>query len=383
MSAVGYEDDPFLSTPLFLAAADKERPAGPVEVMGGPRFLSDLWDEDLPEVVPTLLPVMGGKPLLYKGESHSVYGEGGSGKTWFGYLAVKQVAAEGGIVLIVDYESNVRTALLRLRSFGVTKEDVSRIAYWSFSDSLMPGTESGKAFAAWVDNHGPTFVLIDSVARALATAGFDENKNQDFNLWDAGVLAKLTAKRVTSLVIDHTGHLPDGRSGPAKAIGASSKANRLSGASYYFDAIAHWTRESNGVARLTCMKDREGHRAKGSIAAEMHVMVHDGGTRLDVELRLPERTAAGKTKLTGYWRGVSKLLSEATEPMSGNKVAQALLEDGMSSAKRLTPGVLKEMETEGYVRHEPGPRGAKMYSLARPYLDNGEPRHEAANVPGF
>lgn len=368
--------------PCFLGAASEEPPpAGPLVVAtGGPAFLADIWDVQRTRVEPWLLRVVGGKPLLYEGESHSIYGEGGSGKTWVGLVAARDVARSGRIALILDYESNVDTTVSRLKELGTTRDEASRIAYWAVDDSLMPATPLGGRFWGWVDAHGPAFVLIDSVARALATAGFDENKNSDYNLWDAGVVAKLVRRRITVLTIDHTGHQSGGRTNAAKAIGASSKANRQSGAAYYFEVVRPWTRTSNGIARLTCMKDREGHRSRGEVAAEMHVTVGAGDEQVHVEFRAPARSGSGMTVRDEYKVAIRAVLAERHEPMSMNAVNTALEQRGLLSGKRLLTQLVPELEQAGQVRVEPGRNRAKMVSLVSSSPDKQVELHPAARV---
>lgn len=77
---------PFDEEPDFLGDDAAARSKATAPAAEGPQFMDADWDDETPMVEPTLMPVDGGLPLLYAGESHMVYGQGGEGKSWLGYL---------------------------------------------------------------------------------------------------------------------------------------------------------------------------------------------------------------------------------------------------------------------------------------------------------
>lgn len=374
--------------PLMLDGARNAPALGIVAT--GPVFMSDDWDVEDERIEPTLLPVTGGLPLLYPGESHLLYGDGGSGKSWLAQLAMHLVSLAGGLVLVIDYESNRLTLKARLKAMGVTKEQAGRIAYWRVTGSLMPEHELGQQFQAWCATYSPTLCVLDSVAKAMGAAGLNESVNSEFIRWESGVVNPLTQARITSLLIDHTGHQNSERvSTKVSARGASAKKDQVSGCAYHFETVDHWTKQSNGLAKLTCWKDREGNRKAGAVAAEMHVTVEDDGMRVSIELRAPETTTAGGRKYTWYMAFISDLVTEHG-PLSGYAIEQHVKKAGKS--KEYATEAKKSLIADGFAELRTGDRNAKVLHMLRPYvLAEQDPfaaqgvadPHEAAGVSGF
>lgn len=61
--------------PVWEAFVEQIVPVGPVLE----RFTRPEYDE-MPMIEPTLMPILGGRPLLYTGESRMIYGEGGKSR---------------------------------------------------------------------------------------------------------------------------------------------------------------------------------------------------------------------------------------------------------------------------------------------------------------
>lgn len=372
------EQSPFDDSPEFLGNDELARQVAPPNTTAGPEFLDGDWDDEVPLVVPTLLPVTGGLPLLYAGESHMLYGEGGKGKSWVGYLACALTARSGRIVVIVDYESNRATVRARLKALGVTKAEASRIAYWKVTSSLMPGSPARTALDSFLAAHPPAFLLLDSIAKAMGAAGFDESKNPDYIRWQQAVVETWTYRRITSLLIDHVGHQQEGRfkrKTPA-ARGASGKKDQVSGASYFFETNDPWTRESNGRGTLTCAKDREGVRKMWSLAANLTVTVAGHGTKLTFELTAPtpkaESTGDPRAR-SWYMEQVSRWL-ETTDP---SKATRTQLEKHFASigkSKVWASEALEVLVEDGHVEAS-APQGGRrtvLLSTVTPYRQPDE-----------
>ena len=113
------------------------------------------------------------------------------------------------------------------------------------------------------------------VAKRMAAAGDFGTPLQNIinayvygDVWERSGLSdqirSLVMLGITVALIDHvTKPRQDTASGAALyARGGGAKIDAVSGAAYAFETIESWTRESNGSARLTCAKDREGHRRR-------------------------------------------------------------------------------------------------------------------------
>lgn len=372
--APSLDDD---DVPLFLGCGpDANAVATTRKAPSAPAFLSDDWDDESPPARPTLLRVRGGLPLLYPGESHMLYGEGGKGKSWFALHAAADVARSGGQVLYLDRESNMRTLRSRLRAMGLSREEAGRVAYWRLSGSLLPGTPNRRVLDAWLDEHRPVLIVLDSVSKDLASAGFSENDPDEHIRWQELVVEPWTERSVTSLLIDHTGHQgAAGRGGRVAARGASSKKDQVSGASYFFEVVKHWTRTSSGSARVTCTKDREGHREAWTVAAYMNVAVADDGALVTITFEAPDEGAAGvpaQPRRTWYMEQVSQLLAEHADGLSGSKVEAHF--ETLGKSKGYAQTALRDLVTEGFVNaSEPGLRGTVTHTLVRPFVADEEP----------
>lgn len=368
-----------------------EAPIGPKEesvvkrslAKGRPFPLSDLWDEEFELVQPTLIPVADGLPLLYPGESHVVIGPGGTGKSWFCYFAVLQAVRYAmSRAAILDYESNPRTVVSRLKALGMTREEAGRVYYWRTSANLAAegdaakGTGGKYAWWSWLEVNAIDFIVIDSVARSMGAGGFAENSADDFIAWDRQVIEPLVKRSITTLMIDHTGHAgPNGDKEHAR--GSSAKKDTVTGAAFLFMVKEAWDRYTNGWALLKVLKDREGARRKDTLAARMDVTVGDGGKDVKIVLSNPEpeapktpSVAPGVERSPFMMEEVSKYLSKVGAPQSGRQVEEGMVPKRNSGQVR---AALKDLIAEGYVLGESGPRNAVFHTHVVPFRAVSDP----------
>ena len=306
--------------PTYLGGDQRSRNLKAATPIAQPSFLSDDWDDEVPITVATLLEVQGGTPLLYEGESHSISGPGGAGKSFLAQHAIAQaVATTRKVCVYVDYEGNRASFRERMKAMGVTKAQSSRIAYWSVGSTLMNNTKDGRKWLEWVDEHHPGFIVIDSVSKACAAAGINDSNGPDYQRWDNGVVVPLTRRRITTLRIDHTGHTTGFGSAGNRERGASEKGQAVSGASYLFEVIDPWSRDSDGSARVVCLKDRHGGRKSGSVSALICVHVEDEGRKVEMSLTaaVPVQTNIdGSPRLSGLMEKISLIVECSEVPMS-------------------------------------------------------------------
>ena len=273
-----------------------------------PTFLDTDWDDETPPIVPSILGLGDGRALLYAGESHTLAGPGGVGKSWVAMHAIAELVRNDAraVGVFVDYEDSRRTFRTRLHALGVTKAEAARIAYWQPVGTMMQSTAAGIAWLEWVDAHRPSLVVIDSVSKACASAGFNDNAGPEFQQWDNGVIMPLTRRGVATLRIDHTGHDTGFGSAGKRERGASEKPQAVSGASYLFEVVSGWSRETGGSALLRVLKDRHGSLVKNSIAAVVNVDVRESGAYVRITLDAPSVIASsvesGKNALTAASR---------------------------------------------------------------------------------
>ena len=315
------EDVESIEPPAFVHDDKGAQPAPAKPVVPElPEFLFDDWDVETPQITPTICPVEGGHALFYPGESHVISGAGGGGKTWIAADTIGKLVASDStaVAVFIDYEGNRASFIERLKALGVTKDHARRIAYWSIGSSLLECSATGRKWRLWVEAFSPSFVVIDSVSKACAAAGINDEWNE-YQQWDNEVIMWLTARGITSLRIDHTGHRSPGSSGGFRSRGSSTKDQAVSGASYLFEVQEHWTRQNNGQARLRCIKDRFGHHRSGAVVAKIAVTVEDEGRKLTLTFTAPSAEEASDSddapstaKLTGGARSIRALKALGT-----------------------------------------------------------------------
>jgi len=181
---------------------------------------------------------------------------------------VLETAQRGETVLYIDYENGERWIRGRLKRLGMTKEQGAKVAHLHAMQALS--AESNGDLCRFVRDQGVTLVVIDSLARALASARRDENLNSDI-AWFFGSLEHLRATGVCVLIIDHVGHNHGGHK-VQKPRGGSAKIDQV-GVAYYFRVTEAWSKTQSGSAQLVSLKHRFGDCADHDVAAVMTVSV--------------------------------------------------------------------------------------------------------------
>jgi hypothetical protein len=269
-------EDDFFSEPEFLTGAGPasvERDDAPT----GPTFITpEEWNQDRPPRQPDLCPVLNGKPMFYTGESHLLIAPGGQGKSMFLAARAAEILGDGGTVLWLDYESDRLVIIQRLKGLGVTAEEAARFAYWRVDGPLGASRPSvpDSILADFLLKYRPTFTVLDSIARAMNTAGASESSNDDAGEWWQRLVRRQFEMRMLTFVgIHHPGHTAPGTL--ARGRGASSFEHQLTGGSFVLETVEAFSQGSSGRLRLVVAKDRHGSRKSGTTAAIVDVKVED------------------------------------------------------------------------------------------------------------
>ena len=362
--AIYEEEQPSTMTPVTILPVKEE------EGSDTPSFLDADWDEDEDPAVPELVPVEGGLPLFYVGQSHMIAGKGGSGKSFLLQHAIKEVVSGGGTALLIDYEQSRAVVRRRLKALGVTKADAGRIAYWRIVGPLRGPRMN--TLNRWVEKYRPDLTVLDGVAKSMRAAGLSESDNSDYHQWDSEVVVPFTLRGLCIALIDHTGH-GDGMNGSTtarRARGASSKADAVSGASYLFETTKPWSTRESGSAKLTVLKDREGARRVGDIAAIIDVGVEDEGRKVSIKLRVQDPTDDPKSpEFTP-----SVLMERVSEYLETNgRASKRVVCDKVSGKNEFIRVALDKLVEMGYVRLVPEAArgGSAPYESVRRYVKDG------------
>lgn len=308
------------------------------------RWISEDWDTEYQYPVATHLTVENAGALFYAGEINLVCGRGGQGKTWLALQTALETAQRGEAVLYIDIENGERLMRARLKSLGLTKEQGARVAHYQAIDQLSLSCDS--AICEFIRDHSITLVVIDSLTRALASAGCDENLNSDIARF-IGSLEHLRATGTCVLILDHVGH-PQGTQGVQKPRDASAKIDQVSIA-YYFKVIRSWSKKKSGKADLVNLKHRVGDCAEGEIAATMVVDVSFDDITITMTRPNPDPTdATSNPEIASQFLEILKVKGS----IEGKNQAARLLGKEANVSVNVASRIIQNLIDAGLVVHE-------------------------------
>ncbi len=144
-----------------------------------------------PVAPPTILEVGegSGQFLIRENTITGIHGPFAVGKTPLAYLAVVQEIRKGNCVLIIDHEMADSQAVLLLREFGLSDQEINEGIHYVY-DPPPPTKASRLRLIAEIlarqEATGRRFTLavIDSLTQSMATVpGSDDNKASDVTTW--------------------------------------------------------------------------------------------------------------------------------------------------------------------------------------------------------
>ncbi len=347
----------------------------PVPSPTAPTFFSaDEWDAPVVPVLPELIQVDGGRPLLFTGQSHLLFGHGGDGKSYVCASWLAETVKGGGTGLWVDYESDRDTLRMRLRGLGVTSQHAARIAYWRVPGPLGAPRFSAcdKALADFLATHAPDLSVLDSVARALNVAGVKESDNDEQGVWwQRLVRAQWELRDLTFVALMHLGHENEHTKDRLAPRGASSSIHQLTGAAYRLNVKSAFSQDVSGELELVTAKCRYGARKKGEVAARAAVDVDENGVVTAVLLTQPTSVASSSEfRPTGLMEKLSRWLECHGEAVSWRMAREAPVgQHGGKANKPLIDRALQLLRDEGFIDW---PKGKPLSHLL-PYRQTNDP----------
>lgn len=187
--------------------------------------------------------------LLYTQGVHLVSGHPGCGKSTMALFMALQVMHEGGHVVWLDYEAGRLATARRLIAVGAEPGMIAEHFHYA---GWPPKAEDHLPLVA--ERWPGALVVMDSLSKALAFAGIDENANSEVTRWTVKVVKACKDHCMPIVIIDHI----------AKG-GITSEYSRGAGAKLA-DVDVHWriikdhdfNRVTAGAITVKQMKDREG-----------------------------------------------------------------------------------------------------------------------------
>lgn len=330
--------------------------------------LTDILSGDHEAPRPTILHVDGALlPLFYTCRVNVVFGESGGGKSWVTLAAAVEVVQSGRDVLLIDLEDSAYGVVPRLLALGLTAAEIAAHVHY-VAPSTAWDARAQVTVGGLLDAHDVALAVIDSTGEAMAAAGIKGNDDDDVARW-MRVFPRWIATHARGPAVLAVDHTPKADDAPKLyAIGSQRKRAAVDGASYRLDTITAPDRQTDGLMRLTTAKDRNGHRAQGTVAAMVSV-THSGDGGVVIAFTKPDAApiaADGDMRPTVLMERVSRWIE--THPGATGAEVRA-------SVKGKTAYVVRALDllvAEGWAKVEPGPRNASHHHTVRQYREDAE-----------
>jgi hypothetical protein len=208
----------------------------------------------LDEAEPVYLRRTDGVALFYEAALNYVFGEPGKGKSWLVFLAAAEVMADGGTVVLADYEDTLGGVLGRFRTLGVPDDVLIRRLHYITDPAGRPLPDLRRLSI----EPRPDLVILDGVAAALAANELDENSAGDVNTFLDAWLIPVARAGAAAIGVDHVTKAKEQRG--LWPRGSGSKRARIDGAAYFVEPGTDglFTRTTDGSLRAILAKDRRG-----------------------------------------------------------------------------------------------------------------------------
>lgn len=354
--------------PAILAAAQAELTAltelgvpgaEPPPHPWAPIDLTDVLNGTHTTPTATVLTRRDGKALLYPAAVHSIAGEPGSGKSWAALIAVTQELEQGHPVLYIDHEDRPASIVNRLRSLGVTTDQLTTGLRYVRPENAIDATGWTHIATAAA---GARLAVIDGITEAMALHGMETNSNDDAARWLALIPNRLANLGCAVLQIDHVTKNSDTRG--RYALGAQHKLAGITGTAYKLVVIKAMAKGAKGHAKLIVDKDKHGDVGPvGVTAADLHLDATDDTGVIRAWLDTPgiDHDDEGRFRPTVLMGRVSEFL-QAHPGATG-----AAIRGGVRGKATAVLEALGCLVREGYVRTEDAPRGGFYHYVVEPF----------------
>ena len=254
---------------------------------------------------PTICEALPGLCLLYKGRVNAAHGEPSVGKTNINLCIASQIMRGGGAVLFLDPEDNPAGIASRFLSLGGREEDLLE----RFRYVHNPEPEEFSGLHEWAKENPPELVVLDGLAEALASEGYNEDVAGDILQFFRERIRPFADAGAAVLISDHVTKSKDGQGRWARGSGA--KLGRYDGASYEVRLMTPYSPEIPGSVRLVVAKDRCG--GVGPMGAEVAdlVFAHDEDGNMSVSFQPPAAKERKEFVPTAIMEKISRFIEQA------------------------------------------------------------------------
>ncbi len=333
-----------------------------------PVDISPVLDGTWTSTVPTVASRTDGQPLLYAGRVHTIASESEAGKTWFALSAARDELDVGHHVVYLDFEDDEGGIVGRLLALG-TERDAIRTCFHYIRPAIPIGMGIDRDdFREALTTYMPSLVVLDGVTAAMTLHGYDVISNRDVADFSRILPAAIAATGPAVLVLDHVTKSSETRG--RYALGAVHKLNGVTGASLLLEVITPARIGTTGRSRVRIAKDRPGQLRRHALPgfedngldwfADLVIESH-AEDFVEVSLTPPDPTVKtnARRRPTIYMKRVSDVLEGVNGALS-----QRELLDRVTGNDPLIRAAIAALVDEGFVDVTPGPRGAKLHTLA-------------------
>lgn len=214
--------------------------------------LTEDWDEPPPK--PEHLNRSDGQSVLYAGMRNFIVGFTESGKSWLIALCILQEILAGRPVVYLDHENGPAITKDRLRSLGLSRDQVKRcVRYVRLSGPLPPGLARELAEKTWAEGARVMFAdALTPIANALGLEVHGGNVNAVEEIYTL-VLDPWAEVGFCATLIDNTP-----RSDKTRSAGSQHKDAGVGGAVVSVVADVKFSKTVRGSSKIYLNKDRGG-----------------------------------------------------------------------------------------------------------------------------
>lgn len=308
---------------------------------------------------PTMLSRRDGTCLLYPGKLHELSGEPEAGKGWLSLAVSAERLTAGEAVLYLDFETEAREIVGRLRALGVGDEPILDRFHYVRPD--QPLTDPGWSALEPALQAPTTLAVLDGVTEALGLHGLSLKDNDDIARWLALLPRRLVAHGLAVLQADHVVKDREGRG--RYSIGAQHKLAGVD-VGYRLEVIEPFGIGRHGRSKLLVTKDRPGHvrqsaDARGCAAHVELRSLPDGAVQ--VELTAPE-TDSETFRPTFLMERVSRAVERAPG------ISKRAIRETVHGKATATDLAIELLETDGHLRIDRDGQARRHY-IERPYRE--------------
>lgn len=308
--------------------------------------------------------------MFYLGKVNTIFGDSGGGKSWLSLWVIAQQMLAGHHAILIDYEDDPITHIVRLRQMGV---DIATIAkYFIYIQPTESWNEASRAnLESTLKGRAPTVAVIDSFGEALAVDGMSANADEEVARWMRGCARFLASLGHCVVILDHIVKSNVSSRNSEFASGSHRKRASIAGAAYFLKVVKAPSRENDGHLQAIPRKERHGWWPTNTIAADIRITNLSNG---DVSIRVAKPADASiKPKVfrpTVYMQRISAFLQSEGEPRSKTQII-----DGVGGKFAALSAAIDRLVSEGYCSSTTGPRNAKLIAFVKPYEESTDPEY--------